>query len=143
MQIGEFKNFYEYLGVAKILHQESEKNKKEEWYVVYADIFFDENYLQGQLGDVIGKGKTETDSLKDAIINLTLVIKKRQDFYEKIKESLNHFTEDGYLDDEVILPIARSEFQLEKDGTYYNKEGEEKVNATIYETENGAESGES
>ena|SRR6187431_2756689 len=76
MKIGQFRKINQFFGIAKI------NQENEEWFVIYYNKF--DFLMQNELGDVIGKGKTEEEAFSSALLNLY----KNQKSIEKILKKI-------------------------------------------------------
>ncbi len=117
MKNKKYKRFSAYCGVAKVFHEE------EEIYVAYSDYM---KCLKQDLGVVVGKGKTEIEALRMALVNLTKNIKKMSDEFDRFEEKLKKLKiSSGPLnfDDNPIIPIESLDHKFVNDDVHYFPSG--------------------
>lgn len=131
MKIGDYEKFNECCGMACVANEATNEN----WVVVYADVFDKSLFADGELGRVVGKGKTKEEALIDAVKFLIC----REKVYEDALSENNvnnvlleaiQFLSSRMLTNqkEVVLPIKAWEYNCEGD---ISKTGEH-WNASIF-----------
>lgn len=106
MKTGEFKKFNKTCGIAKIFHED------EIFFVAYAD-YMDFDF---ELGTIVGKGKSETEALRMALINLTKKIgeaTRQMDRLENFFKKLSFIQHPLDFDDEPIVAIEGWEEKID------------------------------
>jgi seryl-tRNA synthetase len=133
----KLKRFDERTGIAKI------EENGEEWFVVYAYLFteFFSDYKSGrELGQVIGKGKTNEAAMIDAIVNLTKQLVRTSNSFKEIEEKIKELTCNLPCNriEEPILPLKLETTRWNEEKGYHEfVETDTIVNADIGLDEKG------
>jgi len=134
MKKGKYKKFNNRSGIAKIEH-----DSEGECYVVYGNISKIQEDKE-ELGEVLGKGKTEEEAMENAIICLVDLILNTANKFDEVKSwilSSKSGFEKGILPkNQIVLPVAAEEYIYDSEGFYSgtSKNNQGKVeNARVYD----------
>lgn len=123
MNVGDYKKFDKYCGIARVQDEETE----EQWFVCYS--LCDELIFAGELGECIGKGKSELDAMKDAIKNLSKMCRQSVNINTAKRCVINALKEHKGLplgkDELLIFPVEdwvwnSAEDRMDASGEYRN-----------------------
>ncbi len=129
MKVGKYKKFSRKSGIAKIQHA------GEEWFVVYSDYIID----LCELGKVVGKGKTELEAMKNAIVNLSDNLVKMSNEIDDFKDNLKKLkicNDPLNFNKKPIIPVEGWETKYIDGVCHYVNNGEY-YNADLGFDENG------
>tara|TARA_R110000868_G_scaffold136519_4_gene349512 strand:+ start:1341 stop:1742 length:402 start_codon:yes stop_codon:yes gene_type:complete len=118
MKLGQFKRFSKLCGIGKV------KYKGEEFFVAFSDYMISEH----SLGCAVGKGKTENEALRMALVNLSANNKKMCDEFEKINHKIRQLTICSNpldFDKKPVFAVEDMDYDQEKKeyihtGVFYN-----------------------
>ncbi len=122
MQLGEREDFSNLCGIAKVEHE------GEEIFVAFAD-YFD---FSGEYGTIVGKGKSENDALKMALVKMCENLEKLSNEIEQFRDMIDklkitsdplNFDENPIIaieSDDIKYFTETNEYEIKPSGKFVN-----------------------